>query len=757
MIGTGMRALFPLLFGLLLALACEQADDDAADDDGADDDGADDDGADDDGADDDTETYTFQNIGLGGGGGMFAPSGSPHDPDLLFVSCDMGGFYRSTDGGESWRMLDAWVVGGSTAFSAAFDPGDPDVVYMEHRGGLLVSGDRGLNWSTLAAEDEFGDNALRTMTLDPDDSSLIFAGTASGLYRSEDGGSSFEAVSGVSGEVLGIHVDRSSSPGGTRQVFAATSSTVRCSQDAGLSWADCAGGLPGSLVAFAGGSDTSSVRLYAASSSAVYVSEDAGGSWSPATTGLPPSTTYRFLDTAEDTPLVAYVADAADEWGVYKTTDGGATFDNVYRLHPGQDDPNVAGGWLLHDLTHWWGGAAIGFGVHHPDHAMYTNYGELFVTHDGGTSWAQAHSEQAAGQGAPGPDQRWQSIGLEVTTVWHYLFDPHDADRHYIAYTDIGFARSLDRGATWQHSTDGSPWGNTFYEVAFDPDQPGVLIATAGNQHDIPGWTQLDGPDRPGGVVRSDDYGVTWTSISAGLPFEQDYPTVGLVVDFDTPPATRVMYTAVYGDGVYKTENGGQSWDRRSQGLGTQDNRHVTALHRDSQGTLYALISGRNVGGWTGPGGLYATTDGADSWTSVTGSITLYYPREFAIDPLDDQHILLAASDNNATMDSEGGLWETHDGGGSWTQVLSLLDFPEEILPWVEPFQPVFHPTDPDIQYLSTWSHGLWVTQDGGGSWAWMEEIPFLSIHRVDFDPDDDGTIYVSSYGGGVWKGPALP
>ena len=47
----------------------------------------------------------FSSVGLGGGGAMFAPAISPHDPNLLFVGCDMGGVYRSADGGESWTMI----------------------------------------------------------------------------------------------------------------------------------------------------------------------------------------------------------------------------------------------------------------------------------------------------------------------------------------------------------------------------------------------------------------------------------------------------------------------------------------------------------------------------------------------------------------------------------------------------------------------------------------------------------------------------
>ena len=68
--------------------------------------------------------------------------------------------------------------------------------------------------------------------------------------------------------------------------------------------------------------------------------------------------------------------------------------------------------------------------------------------------------------------QAWLCNGLVVTTTWNYYIDPHEPTRHYICYTDIGFARSEDRGKSWLYATAGSPWKNTFYDLAFDPDTP---------------------------------------------------------------------------------------------------------------------------------------------------------------------------------------------------------------------------------------------------------------------------------------------
>src|SRR5947209_4992778 len=62
----------------------------------------------------------YQVMGIGGAGGMFTPAVSPADPNLMFISCDMGGVYRSTDGGRSWAMLHWRQLCGSLRCRPAF-------------------------------------------------------------------------------------------------------------------------------------------------------------------------------------------------------------------------------------------------------------------------------------------------------------------------------------------------------------------------------------------------------------------------------------------------------------------------------------------------------------------------------------------------------------------------------------------------------------------------------------------------------------
>src|SRR5258707_4870283 len=72
----------------------------------------------------------FKIIGPGGGGAMFHPTISPHDPNTVLVSCDMTGAYITHNGGKSWRMFN--LRGVVELF--VFDPQDKHVMYAQATG-----------------------------------------------------------------------------------------------------------------------------------------------------------------------------------------------------------------------------------------------------------------------------------------------------------------------------------------------------------------------------------------------------------------------------------------------------------------------------------------------------------------------------------------------------------------------------------------------------------------------------------------------
>jgi len=70
-------------------------------------------------------------------------------------------------------------------------------------------------------------------------------------------------------------------------------------------------------------------------------------------------------------------------------------------------------------------------------------------------------------------------------------------------------------------------------------------------------------------------------------------------------------------------------------------------------------------------------------------------------------------------------------------------------------FVPAISGADPNIMTINCDMSGVYITSDGGDTWKPFESFPFSNTQRVLVAPDDDNTIYVSTFGGSVFKGPA--
>ena len=728
----------------------------------------------------------WQSIGIGGGGAFFHAAGSPHDPDLVFVSSDMGGFYRSEDGGRSWRMLDWRMIMHSRP--PVFDPKDPNRIYAISWGGeaLRVSLDRGLTWERIdAGEAPWRSDALITLAVDRGWPAHMILSGEKGLYVTSEGpGTGWAAAPGAPGGVIGICIDQTS-PLDKRRCFAANKGGVYRSDDGGHTWKECSNGLPWREIrSFCGGSDpkTRRVVLYCTIPSkkvegkfagGVYRSTDLGETWESAMGeginvalgqhewGESDIDQYIYLGMAETHPDTVYVTnrgtgyDPPFGYTVYRSDNAGKAWRACFFNEPRWKECNTEVGWLYYDRSRGWGGVAQTFTVNagNPDQAFYTNDGEVFITMNGGKSWYQAYSKLVDPQ--PGKRKRWASIGIEDTSCWRYVFDPHEKNRHYICYTDIGLMRSEDGGKTWIDGTVGIPWKNTVYDLACDPDVPGLLYAACSNQHDIPHWRYIQGPAAPGGVCRSNDFGKTWAPIMNGLPIA---PATSLVLDPTSPRDRRVLYAGLYGHGVFKSSDGGNSWVRKTEGIVPEQNRQVYSIRRWKDGTLFCTVAGRRKGRGLDrdlPGGLFKSSDGAETWKRISPD-DIFRPVDFAIHPDDSGTIYVAAMDG---LGHTGGVYKTTDGGQTWQNM--NVPYDRNWCGYIEGFSVSLNPKDPNTVYFFTNTHGIFLSRDAGKTWSELRQPkapPFMNCQRIYWAPDDPRTVYIVSFGGGVWSGvdPAL-
>lgn len=727
----------------------------------------------------------WQPVGLSGGGAMFSPAISPADPNLMMLNCDMSAAYLSEDGGRNWRMIHRGQLRSDIRCRPGFHPSDPDVIYASSGGRLRLSRDRGRTFTPVGNLQQPLDGEIAINPSDPD---VMLVGTRDGRCRlSGDAGATWALCRGPEGRVIGFHFDRTRSG---RVMFAATDRGVWRSDDAGQTWAEKTDGLPWKEIqGFAAGSRAKDqlVVLYCSVTSrdvggafkgGIYRSRDRGEHWQWAMgRGINLETQkadrwaygaiaqYKQLLTTDANPLTVYATNTSTGFHpphhdtVYRSDDGGQTWRDTYFQDPRFRRYNVGPDYVTASTGRCFKGGETPFGVAvcntDPDRVILVR-GKCHVTHDGGRTWLAGHTRPAPGP-KPQPGSAWVCNGLVVTTTWHYYIDPFEPNRHYIAYTDIGFARSLDGGRTWIWWDEQSwaPWRNTCYEMAFDPDTPGKIWGAFSNVHDIPNdniISERHGHDAPGGVCISRDFGASWRHESRGIP---PRPVTSVVLDPKSPKGGRTLYAGVFMEGVYKSTDDGKTWRPKSSGLGHPQNMRVSRVFLHPDGTLFAMICAKRPARgkplMSEGVGLYRSADGAESWQKVNASQTFLYPKDFSVHPRRSSEILVGTCDPSWD-DNSGGLYRSTDGGRSWQRIGRQGR---------QTFGGYFHPKHDGWVYMTLTEGapgaGLWLSRDNGQSWEPFEDLPFSNVQRVEFDPSDDAVIYVTTFGGSVWRGPAVP
>ncbi len=678
-----------------------------------------------------TAQIQWRPVGPGAGSFLMAAAIQPDDADVMYVGGDIEGLFKTTDGGRSWTNagpgLSNSPAGAYGVQEIVIDPLDFQRVYAATWAGLYRSDDGGLTWDLVFPEVDPEDDEILPVSyvaVDPSQSDVIYAGTGNAdsdedgtgsIYKSEDDGQSWDQLDVAMDEgatVHGVVVDPGS-PEEARRIVLSSSDGIFRSTDGGESWERANSGLPHlntRRLHSSGAGDSFTLFLSVKTTTTppeqfdggIYKSTDGGDNWVSISGDLP-----MLPDFAEDdTPYYDYWKIAlhptddqtlyaatnlggwGPDWGVYKTTDGGTAWTKV--------DVEVAHGWLA---PGWWNDFSISVLRVAPSNPDILIAGTDFLhrSADGGQTWQQSYTDQVG--------QAWQGNGLELLVAFDFGFDPADADLWYFGYDDMGL---------WQ-STDG---GQSFSPL--DPEQIGEYDATTslavaadgtvyagrnrGTNDEQDGYT--GGGGGGGRVMKSTDQGATWTTLS-GLPAGR--PT--LILD-----TQDVLYCAVYGQGVYKTSDGGQTWESVSDGLG-DDAAFAWALDLGSDGVLYVAL---NTLAGSGEGGIYKSANGGAEWARIyEGEDVL----SVAVDPLDEQTIYAGTTDDYS-WSTEGGVLKSSDGGQSWARMLAQ---PRSgfVLP---------HPTEPGLVLAA--------------SQPWWNYTPGeldRGVHLVDCDTEKSDCVVVQA------------
>jgi photosystem II stability/assembly factor-like uncharacterized protein len=707
----------------------------------------------------------WQVIGPGGGGALFLPTISPVNPNHLLVACDMTGAYISDDAGQSWRMIN---LRGRVRFFA-FDPHDANVIYAQTIG-LWRSSDDGHTWQLLypdpkivtgisRANDHAGETILTSgppagqitaLAVDPTNSKILCAGyrqrDSFQIRISSDSGKTWQPSSTVPGMVHAIFVD----PHGN--IFAAGDHFLLVRENNVWQNRPLPSGVVALPVLSASFPQAGAPVLYASTSHSLFLSEDSARTWKQLS--LPAK--IRRVAASPTNPDIAYVSFSDLDtglfsfgkkfFGVARTTDRGRTWQPVWKESDQQPATNLHDAWISPVFGPGYAENPIDIAVAATDpNVVYsTDYGRVLHSTDGGKNWDAIYSTRL-------PDGTVSGRGLEATTNYGVHFDPFDLKRVFVSYTDIGLFRSEDGGKSWISATNGAPsaWRNTTYWMVFDPEVRGRAWAVMSKVHDLPRpkmWQRKPPASYEGGVCISEDGGKTWRSSSDGLP-----PSAATFIMLDpaSPANARVLYVTALGRGVYKSIDGGKSWSLKNRGLEGSDPLGWR-MTRDREGVLYLIIARRSDDGSignSGDGALYKSTDGAEHWTHLTLPAGVNSPNGLAVDPRDSKHLLLAAWGRSTPPQAQGGgIYASSDGGKTWRNVLANDQHIYDI---------TVDPHDPKVMYAAGFESSAWRSTNAGATWERIRGYNFKWGHRVIPDPTDSEKIYITTYGGGVWHGPA--
>ena len=716
-----------------------------------------------------------QPVGIGGGGAFFGPSINPADGDEIYVGSDMSELFHSTDFGRSFELVPFTVFQGGVYGIVRFTS-NPSVLYglstMNDLPTPVKSTDGGATFDLLPGDPAGGGEETYSLFVQYDAANRVLLSTYDTLWVSNDGGASFDAVhtaaTGAGLVVGGVFFDGSS-------VYVGTNDGLLVSTDGGANFATSpVGGIPAGQViwGFTGARTGGTTRFFCITAAAgdVYVgvqpydyygfptgvySLDYGvGSWTARMTGIAAGTDFpMYVAMAESDVTHAYLggSNTSGEPNVLRMTDAGTGWSWSHTFTTASNG-NVATGWCGAGGDRGWGYAEVAFSLvaarTDPNRLLFTDFGFIHVSTDGGTTWRQSYlaaaDENPAGASTP-KRKAYHGIGAEDTTCWQLLWV--DADHVWAAFSDIRAIRSTDGGASWSFDYSGLN-ANTTYRFVRHP-QTGVLYAATSAIHDLYQSTRLadnplDNADSEGKILFSVNGGSSWS-----LLHSFGHPVFWLALDPNVPNRmyASVVHSTLGGVYVSNDINLGSSstWTKlpnppRSQG-------HPASLSVLVDGSLLATYSGRRTGsGFTASSGCFLYTPALGTWADRSASGMLYWTKDAVVYPYDASQstwYVGVFSGWGGPPNGLGGLYRTTDRGLSWARIWDQ-DRVTSI---------TFDPSSSARAYVTTETGGLWDSSNITAPTPTMTrvpEYPFRQPERVFHDPHTAGRVWVTSFGNGI-------
>jgi photosystem II stability/assembly factor-like uncharacterized protein len=350
--------------------------------------------------------------------------------------------------------------------------------------------------------------------------------------------------------------------------------------------------------------------------------------------------------------------------------------------------------------------------------------------------------------------EKWERLGLEDShDIPRLAVDPRNPDVCYVAALGHLWGPNETRGV-YKTTDGGKTWTRSLYidqdtgatDIAVDPKNPDTVYVAMYMRRRT-GWSFTSG-GKEGGIYKSTDAGKTWKKLSGGLPkqvgrigfdiFPGNPQKLIAVVESTELGANSIRDDRQRGGGVFRSEDGGQTWTRHS--VRSPRAFYFSKIKFDPKNDqrVYML-------GWT----TEVSDNGGETFRGGWADLLHADHHAILVNPTDPDHIVIG---------TDGGASQTFDGGKNW-------DF-LNTMPVGQFYNVSLDNSDPYRVIGGLQDNGTWVGPSATNKFQKKEEgcrTPDTGITNQDwqvvnwgdgfhaeFDPTDPNTIYGEWQGGNI-------
>ncbi|MEK6152409.1 glycosyl hydrolase [Flavobacteriaceae bacterium 3-367] len=686
----------------------------------------------------------WRNIGPFRGGRSVASTGVVGQPMTYYMGSTGGGIWKTVDDGITWKNVSDDFIKTGTVGALTVAESNPNIVVAgmgEHaaRGvmtsmgdGVYKSTDAGKTWTHMGLDKT---RHISDVVIHPKNPDIIFVaaqgaqyGTTEerGIYRSQDGGNSWERVLFVDTQtgasslsmdmnnplILYAALWQHRRYPWTMESGGAASGLYK-STDGGSTWDKMEEGLPkefgkvGISVSRANPERVFAVIEAEGKEGGVYRSDDAGKKWKQINKDR--------VNIARSWYYMEIYADPQDENRVYvlnapvmKSIDGGKTFSNLPTPHG--------------DNHHLW--------IHPYDNSkmINSNDGGANISNNGGKSWSPQTNQ---------PTAQFYRVITDHLVPYNVYGGQQDNSAIAIA------SRTNDSGIDWKDWYSVAGCESAY--LAFDPDRPDIIYGGC-YQGIIEKWVKASKEGKPikeypelalGNAPEDFKYRYNWNAPIISSPHDRN-----------------TIYHA--GNVVFKTTDGGNSWDVVSPDLTRNDkSKHGPgggpytneAAGGENYNTIMYLTASPHEEGviWAGSddGLIHITRDGGKNWENVTPEgLAEGIVNSIEVSP-HDPATAYAVVMRYKFLDLKPYIFKTSDYGKSWTKIVNGFSDEHTFVRVVREDKKV-----KGLLYAGT-ETGLYLSFDDGENWQSLQlNLPPVPINDLVIRDND---LVVATAGRSFW------